>query len=355
MSKRHLLKLGAVVPVWAVIMLAPVAAHAVVPPIAYSNGVALGLEKHCNNEALSELSQCPNATERNELRSRKEPLVAFGFITLHTTEFAEAIHCDNTYNAEVYNERERGLATEPVRAYGVVEGWGTAVCVGKEITEFYSKEPIGEEAIAKEGPLTIFASAEDPLIIENTEAIVCEANAHYATPEECEAHNEAHSIKTQPNNFRRRKASLPWKVEVVHGKTSTGEEVSAERVGLAEFGECGPGIGEGTPTCGTGESSTEKTPSKCYPAGGKKFQLVPQGCINVNIVIPQIPEELPFFGSQEISGHNGAKSGLFPSTIVFEKGHSGYLESQGGNTGVGYNEGDLDEIGEGSIQLLTAK
>jgi hypothetical protein len=84
------------------------------------------------------------------------------------------------------------------------------------------------------------------------------------------------------------------------------------KIGVSEFGE-------------GGSAETEST--KCYPReeiGGvpgvmARFTAVPTGCFEVDVMVPQVPVEWPFYGTQELWLQNGLGNGLHPSRLQFRQ------------------------------------
>ncbi len=74
----------------------------------------------------------------------------------------------------------------------------------------------------------------------------------------------------------------------------------------------------------------------------------------VNVVFPQIPAEVVFYGGQEPLIINGAKNGLYPSKLEFNE--SGKLVSSEGSAG-GEAElaGTLYGDGAVTLELITVK
>jgi len=276
----------------------PGIAQAETPPKAYDNGteLAVGVEK---------------------------PIVAWGRIFLRTTTVESPITCINTFYAKGGNKHEGGVESNPIRAYGEVLGWGTNSCTAEGLESLLHSK--------------VQVSAEEPPEKVEREGEICK-EASKTKLSECPSESEREK-KTVTVEFRRRFTSLPWKVEYIRGKTAENVEVVQQRTGLHELGEAGNGREEST---------------KCYPSG-KKFTEVPSGCIVVNIEFPTAKVELLFFGTQEISGFNGAGSGLKPSFIVFEKEHTGYLESEGEAFGKGVTTGEVKLLGAEGQELMTAK
>ncbi len=331
---------------------APAAAS---PPLAYSNAAVLKLEAQCTNEALRTLAECPSPSEREAIRSRKLSWVGWGQLILSGPAIG-TVTCPMTASGSVRNEHENGREAEPQRAYGLVEGWGAPQCQAPELTERYESVARGRDTGQ---PLTVFATAERPLIDETTEASICDEAERAKVPPvnellECRNASERETV-VLPKRIRRRAASLPWNAEAVRGTTRSGETVPRLRVGIATLGECGPGVAEGGEAgsaCNPIAFEPSELPSRCYP-GSAGYLAVPQGCVVVNVVIPQIPLEIPFYGSLELSVANGVKNGLSPSTALAEEASSGTLVSLSG--GHASAVGRLSGLGSGGAELLTLR
>jgi len=316
------------------------------PPEIYENGQVAKIGKFC----IAETETCL-ATEKTEERSPYVPIIAWGKINLKSEGLgAEGVTCTNTFTGKTWNEHEHGIKQNPIRGYGVAEGWGTSTCAAPEFIKNY-RHDCGCEP-------TIFASAERPLEYEYREALICKkalfeegkkllSECPNATEREAEALYSA---------VKRKTVSLPWKIELVRGYPKSGhtEEVVQQRIGLKNYGECGPGAAEGTPTC---EGAKENT--ACYSKQSEtenySYEEIPGGCVVTNIVIPQVPVEVPFFGTLEVTGRNGAGSGVDPSKIEFEGAFSGKLQSQADQEGSGTVNEKVKELGEEGQGLITAK
>jgi len=313
------------------------------PPLLYVNGSVKPLISVCPHEETECLS-----TEKKTYRSAYEPIIAWGPIVLHSPDIgSQGVSCTNTFTGRTYNAHEGEVLTAPERAYGTAEGWGTAQCTAPELL---SKDETADHI----HNLTVFASAERPLEIVNRQAEFCsetEVRLGHKKLEECTG-PESRETESLAISIKRRTVSLPWKIELVHGYNKSHEEVVQQRIGMASFGECGPGAAEGTPTC----SAAAET-GHCYQANVEEatFANVPAGCVDTDIIIPQIPSEVPFFGALEVAARNGAGSGVSPSKIEFEEAFSGKLQSQINEFGAGTVAGKVKELGEEGQALVTSK
>jgi hypothetical protein len=286
-------------------------ASAETPPVAYANGV--------------------------KLSTTKVPLTANGEIQLHSTVLGK-ITCQNTFYAQGWNE-----GSSPSHAYGEVLGWGTSSCTAPE--ELKSLEAADKKQI-EEGkilaPLTVFASSEMPVEKTVREGSVCAVEKKVYLSE-CPNASERVG-KNYIAKFARRVSSLPWKLEIIRGERSE-EAGILQKIGLAAFGESGTATGHSTKCY-----PTEKVGSEVQDAN---WEVVPAGCIAVNIVFPQIPLEFVFYGSQEVWAINGAGNGLNTSRLEFKE--SGTLFTSEGLEGEGSTTGKVKISGAESVQLMTAK
>lgn len=266
--------------------------------------------------------------ERN-LGTMLIPVYASGRLTLDTTAFGE-VTCNDTFYGVGWNEGGHG--------YGEVLSLTAAQCEApryiKETEEGATYKPSIERWIREHGEgrqptspvhcaqaetsvgegrcLTMYTTAERPLEYESGQGEVCTEKAFEEgqTLAHC---RESGSTETRTvfAGVRRRTSSLPWRVELFDGswKPSEFEEIIENgvlaKVGLEQFGE-------------TGTSEAEST--RCYPTEGghaASFTSVPQGCIVLTLIVPQIPLEFPFYGTLEPAVQNGAKNGLFPTHLIF--------------------------------------
>jgi hypothetical protein len=168
-------------------------------------------------------------------------------------------------------------------------------------------------------------TAEQPLQKGTLEAEICTASERGVNKRLSECPTSERTTTELVREVRRQSTSLPWKAELVRGKTEAGESAVVQRIGIASYGECGPGEGEATAVNPVKCRARERN-SKCFPASPTATEI-PAGCIEINMVIPQIPVEIPLYGSVEETWRNGAGSGIDPSRLEFEEGWSGTLSS----------------------------
>lgn len=299
------------------------------------------------------------------------PIIANGKIQLHSSVLGE-IKCINTFYGQGENESKVGR--------GEVLGWGTAECTAPvHIRELEESEPnkaaierwikehnenIAEPKAAikcaapetKAGEvkcLTVFATSERPVEREAGQGEICKEKPFEEgkTLAFCKEHAET-EVKQVLKTIRRRTSSLPWRSELVRCTRIIEEEEHnsvCTKVGEHAFGEAGTAAEENT---------------ACFPKEGTKeanFKAVPEGCIIVSIVFPQIPLEFVFYGTQEIFGENGSKNGLFPSHLEFlepsgELFSSEELEGKGKTTSIeGTTPTPVTTIGANHVELLTSK
>jgi hypothetical protein len=325
-------------------------AQATVPPKLYVNGAEKPITTVCTTELVAE--HCPEGKSLAGVRSLYVPLIAWGEITLRAHGLgSKGVKCINTFTGRTWNEHELGNTGKPVRAYGEALGWGTSTCTAPELLASY------EEACEGCHP-TVFATSEPPLAPEYRQAVIC--NEH-SVKEGRKKLSQCFPAETEQKslaiNTKRNVVSLPWKVEEVRGYDSEGSSAGSftvQRIGMKNYGECGPGEAEGHQTCSARAENTA-----CYSAKAPNeasWEEIASGCVVTNIVIPQIPAEIPFYGGLEIVGHNGAGSGTDPSYISFEGEYSGHLRSQENHEETGYVEGkEVRELGEEGQELLTIK
>jgi hypothetical protein len=266
------------------------------------------------------------------------PVVGDGKIILGGPILGE-VRCMNTFNANVFNQHERLEAANPVRGYGEITGWATSSCVSPTLGP-----PLERELERK---VTVFISPEMPLEEQSVEAEVCTTPGK--PPSECKNSSER-TTERLISAVRRRVGSVPWKFEMTRGTRQEEEGVLA-KVGLHEFGE--PGNAE--------QQSTACYPKEKFvnPETAKeeerpvKFTQIPSGCLAVDVIVPQIPLELVFYGTQEIWNVNGFVNGLHPTRWEFLR--PGKLFSSEGLEGESEFTGSLRVSGAEVMQLVTAK
>jgi hypothetical protein len=294
----------------------------------------------------------PKAYENGKaLTTTHIPIIGVGKIQLESEVIGE-VSCFNTFYGEGWNQ----LVGSETRGVGEVDGWGTSGCVAPtyvpslEIgdTKQIEKHEVRCEGgypgteIGKNKCFTVFATAEEPLETEKEEAEVCKTAGKKLS--ECPAAGEKQTVKLT-SAVRRRVASTPWKAELIRS-VREGNKVIANRTGIHAFGEAGANEDAGE------EKGT------CYPKEGgvsANWKAVPSGCVVVNIVFPQIPDEIVFYGSQEAEGVNGSKNGLFPSVQKLEELSGKFYSSEDTAGEVNETVGEIKTLGVNGVELLTSK
>lgn len=287
--------------------------------------------------ALARAAETPPRSYVNlrEMTTRV-PILTSGKLTLTSSVLGE-VHCSNTFYSYGWNEHEHGQASNPVRAYGEVVGLTTSSCQAPQVEA---------SALEKKEKATVTVSAELPLERVQRQAVVCKEEKKVKLSE-C-ANDEERETKTVTWKVRRRIASFPWKLEMVRGEREE-EPVILEKMGLHAFGEAGTATGQST---------------KCYPkekavVEGKEversatFTKVPAGCVAVNVIVPQIPLEVVYYGTLEVLESNGFGNGLNASRLQFAQ--AGKLFSSQDAAGEGEATGTIHAIGAESVELITAK
>jgi hypothetical protein len=324
-SRKHLIRLASVAAT-AAVLLPTAVAQAEVAPKAYSNG-----------KVLSTLHV---------------PIIGVGEIKLKS-EVIGVVKCENTFYGEGWNQ----VVGSETRGVGEIDGWGTSGCEAPTYVptlEIADTKQIEKHEVVCQGGypgteigknkcFTVFATAELPLETEKVEAEVCAKEGE--TLAKCNKEPSEKKTVKLISAVRRRIASTPWKAELIKGEREE-EEVVLQRTGVHTFGEAGRG------------EYAQNESGPCYPKEGAKpasWKAVPSGCVVVNIVFPQIPDEILFYGSQEARGINGSKNGLFPSTLEFNE-ESGSFFSSENSAGVNNRTfGSVKTIGSNSVELLTSK
>jgi hypothetical protein len=287
-------------------------AQAEVPPAAYSNGIRLS--------------------------TTHVPIIATGRFEVHGAGggFGK-FDCTNTFWGEGWNAHENNEATKPERAYGDVLGWASRCSAPEYLNSLETNERfIRENHVPL--PLTIFASPEMPAEETFRQGEICKEEKKPLS--QCPLAGERET-KLLVSAYHRRASSFPWKVELIRGVREAENGILA-KIGLAEFGEAG-----------TAESQT----TKCYPKEGTNpasFEKVPPGCIAFDIIVPQVPYEYVFYGTQESWSVNGAGNGLDASRLEWPAPAGTFFSSKGAL-------GELSVTalvrlsGSPSLQLMTAR
>jgi hypothetical protein len=142
----------------------------------------------------------------------------------------------------------------------------------------------------------------------------------------------------------------------VRGFAQSHEEVIQQRIGMASFGECGPGEAESTEPKHPSEACSGRAGSShCYPQGDS-FTELPHGCVELDLIAPQVPAEFPSFGTLEATWRNGAGSGVDPSGVEVEPEWGGLLAApQLGGTELASTTTRLKLLGAEGQELITMR
>jgi hypothetical protein len=312
-------------------------------------GTAYGVNQ--TFRTLSPPEKAPQAYDNGRLIGASHtPITGFGQVTLSSEVIGE-LACANVIAGETWDQV---VGTE-TRGVGEVDGWATYGCTdptyvqGLEKTD---KTAIERKEVACQGGypgvtigegkcFSVFATSELPLETEKVSAEVCATESKKLS--ECKKASEKRVV-TLISILRRRVTSMPWKAELIRGERE-GEATNLARVGLHTFGEAG------------GNVDAQEAKGVCYPKEGEapaNWRAVPSGCVAVTVVLPQIPAEVVFYGSQELSTINGAIRGLFPSSVNFE-GAGKLFSSENVGGPKGEARGSLRILGTAGVELITAK
>jgi hypothetical protein len=263
-----------------------------------------------------------------------QPAIVWGEIKLESGAVGK-IHCMNVMNLSIWNEGGHGV--------GQYEGWGTNACKAPELEELLEKtyeQPIKEGKI--KSPLSVFATSELPLRPEFREGEVCREESK--KPSECESEAQRETLfnltTSQPAGLHRRATSFPWKLRAVTVIREE-EEITILRTGVPS---------EGT-TCYLKEKVVEEgvEVERAVP-----WEKTPPGCVKIDVVCPQIPAEVVFYGTLEPQLLNGTRNGLSPTRIKYTNA-SGQLLSSRGEAPETYENGELKVDGMAAEELMTAK
>jgi hypothetical protein len=261
-----------------------------------------------------------NATK---LTTTPAQVTLWGEVKLESVADGEIV-CHDVMSGSVWNEGGRGM--------GSLEGWGTNACkaprLEEELNILYAKA-ISEGVI--KGPLTVFATSELPLELEPREAETCVEKAKTELTQ-CPNKTER-SVSSLPLRIRRKPSSFPWKMRLIRETREEEPEQPVAEVGIPPTGQT------------------------CFPLeGGKsaKWQAVPAGCIRIDIISPQIPDELIFYGALKPRLVNGAGNGLDATKLEFnaEGGKVVSNRNEGPET---YGQGGLKITGSEARELIVGK
>ncbi len=244
------------------------------------------------------------------------------------------IECHNAMNLSIWNEAGKGV--------GQFEGWGTNACTAPTLEETLRityEHAINEGKI--KSPLTVFATSELPLKVEYREGEVCTEESKKIA--ECESPSQREKLENLVSGLRRRATSFPWKTSLARTvSVETEEEIIEDKIGAPIS----------TGTCFPTETIKENGEEITVPASWEK---VPAGCVKINVVCPQIPAEVVFYGQLNPELINGVKNGLSPSRMKFIAAESGDLIASEGEAPQTKTAGEIKFMGMNGEELLTAK
>jgi hypothetical protein len=251
------------------------------------------------------------------------PTLVWGELKLSSEAVGE-IHCTNAINTSVWNEGGRG--------FGAWEGWGTNACTAPQLEQAL-REIFGKT-------VTVFATAELPLEKQVRQGEVCLEEKKLS---EC-TNREPQELAWK---IHRRTPSFPWKLKGVK-KSVEGIEKPFIQLGLPETGT----------TCYPKEKILNEKHEEVEVAAS--WEKVPAGCIKIDVIAPQIPDEVEFYGSLEPPIANGITNGLHPSKLQFTINAgllvtSGSITSPGGEAPETYTNGELKAEGSEGLQLIKLK
>jgi hypothetical protein len=147
---------------------------------------------------------------------------------------------------------------------------------------------------------------------------------------------------------RKTPLSVPWNVELMCNEAEATKKPLV-RIGIPN-GAAAPAAACKTEAERTTEIANEETERKgCYA------EVVPEGCVKVDIIVPVLGLEQIFEGTQQPSAKNGFTSGLHPSAWEFVGTAVGKLHLKGVFATTGTTSGKILEVGFSALQLVTAK
>lgn len=263
------------------------------------------------------------------LASSGVPVFSWGTVEMQTG--VGGITCTDELQGRIGNENGRGV--------GEIQGFDASDCRDPELCAHiivcgvFGKEGYGE--------YTVFVSAEMPLRPHKREAVVCLESAKGLS--ECPLESEREVVHWPELNIARRGTSLPWPL---HTTRTVREE-------------------EEVPTLSLGPEAQNCYPTETTVVEGKQMQVpvewaqVPAGCVKLDVIVPQLPGELVYYGQLEPELLNGVKNGLFPSRASFVAPEP-LLQAGGGSEGATREDhasltGELRLAGASGVELITAK
>jgi hypothetical protein len=241
----------------------------------------------------------------------------WGELKLNSTAVGE-IACNAVLTASVWNEASRPA--------GAVQSLTSPRCKAPVLETQY------ENVCRFTGcPPTVLVSGELPLEVEVREAEVCSEEVKTELSE-CPAKAERR-MESLPLRIRRRTVSFPWSLRVQEHEDEGGV-VREAILGIPPASQ------------------------SCYPTeiveGVQRFvqwEKVPPGCIKLDVMVPQAPVELVFYGSLVPWWINGAGNGLDASHLEFRR-EAGELVSSTEGVRATWSTGSLKSTGSESRELI---
>jgi hypothetical protein len=273
----------------------------------------------------------------NLLGATATPTFAWGQLTLPTS--VGSVTCTLILPGQVRNEGRHGV--------GEINGLTGGLCSDPELCKLVNAEC---PSLEPEREPTVYVTAEMPLRPnEIQEAEFCKEPGKAVTSCPLESERET---ATMARHLRRRGTSFPWHAELIDLIVEEEETHSLQ-------------LGRPGTTCYPKEKVIVEGKEQEVPVTWEK---VPAGCVKLNVVVPQFPIELVYYGRLQPVLLNGAKNGLSPSRLDFGFAGEDELELGGGRTvgaittgenvvakGIATVSGMLKILGLASEELIVAR
>jgi hypothetical protein len=267
-------------------------------------------------------------SNRHLLTTSKVLVTVWGELKLNSEAEGE-IYCNNVMSGSIFNEGGRGK--------GALEGWGTNACKAPKLEQALN-EAYGRLCELKKlkCPLTVFATGELPTEEERVEAEICSEESGQTEVSKCTNRETERVRETLIHRLRRRGSSFPWNIQLVSEEREGEPEQSVVQIGVPPSGQsCYP---------------TEKIGEKEYTVSWEK---VPAGCLKIDVVCPQIPVEVEFYGTFAPKIANGAGNGLDFSSLKFNS-EAGLLVANKGEAPGTRASAKMPIVGTEGEQLIYA-
>jgi hypothetical protein len=264
------------------------------------------------------------------------PMFTWGQVTLQTS--VGPVTCTLMLSGNIKNEGGQGV--------GEITGLTSGLCSDPELCKLVNPEC---HPLEPEREPTVHVTAEMPLRpneVQEAEFCAEPGKAVINCPLESEREKA-----TMAGHLRRRGSSFPWHAEMTEGTSL--EEVDF----LLRLGFRGA-------TCYPKEKVIVEGKEEEVPV---TWERVPAACVKLNVVVPQFPMELVYYGRLQPQLLNGTKNGLSPSRLAFNGGAE-ELELGGGRTlgkvttgedvvakGIARVSGTLKMLGLASEELIVVR